>query len=121
MSLSDIKREARLAIHNEMAEPCLYSDGINPTVPTPEQTDAGLELTVRWHLKAKVLSSESDGLSIMENIEKVVFIQDQLDALEFEPEGGCTLYFPGYDASVTLDQQLDPDGPVQRYWTVTRA
>lgn len=120
MGLSAIKTDARLAIHERMAEPCIYSDDLVDPTPTPAQTAAGLELTARFHTKAKVLASESDALSLMENIEKIVFLQPQLDALELELESGALLQFPGYGLSCRLDTELDPDGPLQRYWTVTR-
>lgn len=120
MGLSADKTEARLAIHERMGEPCSYSDGID-TFPTLEQIAAGLELTVRFHTKSKVSMSESDSMSLMENIEKIIFMQPQLDALGLTPDSGGVLTFPGYGLSVTLDSELDPDGPLQTYWTVIRA
>lgn len=121
MGLSAIKRESRLALHSTMGEPCVYSDGLDPNVPTAEQTAAGLVLTARFHTKSKMTSGISDGLSIMEPIEKLVFLESQLDALGLVLEGGGMITFPGYGLSVILDQPLDPDGPENVYWTVTRA
>lgn len=119
MGLSAIKQEARLAIHNRMGEPCLYTDA-DGTVPTAEHSAAGLELTARFHTKSKVSLGDSDGLSVMEPIEKLVFNNSQLEALELTLENGAEIFFPGYDLTVILDQELDPDGPENRYWTVTR-
>ena len=120
MSLSADKTEARLAIHERMSEPCSYTDGID-TYPSAEQIALGLELTARFHTKSKVSMSESDSMSLMENIEKIIFIQPQLDALGLTLDSGGILTFPGYGLSVALDSELDPDGPLQTYWTVTRA
>lgn len=121
MGLSAIKAAARLGIHARMAEPCTYSDGVEPTVPTLEHQAAGLELTARFHTKAKVNLGDSDGLTVMEPIEKLVFQQSQLDALGLELEQGAEVHFPGYEVTVVLDSPLDGDGPENVYWTVTRA
>ena len=120
MGLSAIKREARLAIQGRMGEPCTYTDGGDPTVPTVEQIAAGLTLTARFHTKSKVNLGDSDGLTVMEPIEKLVFNQTELDALGLVLDNGAEVHFPGYNLSVILDQELDPDGPENVYWTVTR-
>lgn len=121
MGLSAIKKSARLAIHATMAEPCTYSDGVNPTVPTIEQQALGLTLTARFHTKTKTNIGDNDGLTVMEPIEKLVFVQSQLDALGLELEQGAQIYFPAYGIAVQLDSPLDADGPENVYWTVTRA
>lgn len=119
MGLSAIKQAARLAIHGRMGEPCTYTDE-NGVVPTAEHVAAGLELTARFHTKSKVNLGDSDGLTVMEPIEKLVFNRSQLEALGLTPDGGAHIHFPGYELSVILDQELDPDGPENVYWTVTR-
>lgn len=121
MGLSAIKADTRLALHNRMGEPCVYSDGENPSVPTLEHQAVGLELKARFHTKAKVHTGDSDGLSFMEPIEKLIFNQSELTALALELEQGATITFPGYGLAVVLDSPLDPDGPENVYWTVTRA
>lgn len=121
MGLSGIKSDARLALHEAMGEPCIYRDNDDPEVPSAEQIEAGLVLTARFHTKAKLLATESDALRLMENIEKLVFSQPQLDALGIELVTGAEIEFPGYSLTCVLDQELDPDGPHNRYWTVTRA
>jgi hypothetical protein len=120
MGLSAIKRETRLALQARMGEPCTYTteDGV---VPTAEHVAAGLGLTARFHTKAKVNLGDSDGLTVMEPIEKLVFNQTELTALELTLENGAEIHFPGYEITVILDQELDPDGPENVYWTVTRA
>jgi hypothetical protein len=119
MGLSAIKRETRLAIHNEMGEPCTYTDE-SGTVPTVEHVAAGLKLTARFHTKAKVNLGNSDGLTVMEPIEKLIFNLTQVEALGITLENGAHVEFPGYGLTVILDQELDPDGPENSYWTVTR-
>lgn len=119
MGLSAIKQEARLAIHGRMGEPCTYTDE-NGTVPTAEHVAAGLELTARFHTKSKVNLGNSDGLTVMEPIEKLIFSRTQVEALGLALDNGAHINFPGYDLTVILDQELDPDGPENLYWTVTR-
>jgi hypothetical protein len=121
MGLSAIKAAARLAIQERMGEPCTYSDGETATVPTLDHQAAGLGLTARFHTKAKVSLGDSDGLTLMENIEKLVFSQSELDALGLSLEHDAHIHFPGYGITVALDSPLDPDGPENVYWTVTRA
>lgn len=122
MGLSAIKAQARLGIHDRMAEPCTYSDGVEPTVPTVEQQAAGLALTARFHTKLRTnLANVGDGLTVMEPIEKVIFNATQLAALGLTLEQGSEVHFPGYELTVVLDQELDGDGPENVYWTVTRA
>lgn len=121
MGLSAIKTESRLALHDAMGEPCTYSNGSDPTVPTLEHIAAGLAFTSRFQTKAKMTMGDNDGLTLMEPIEKLIFNQTQLTALGLTLESGADVSFPGYGITVTLDQELDPDGPENVYWTVTRA
>jgi hypothetical protein len=121
MSMSEIKREARLALHAEMAEPCTYEDRGTPVTPSAEQSAGGLSLSVRYKSKLKAASAEADGVSILENIESVIFSSEQLAALELEPMNGAIIRLPGYGLAFELDQQMDGDGPINIYWTVVRA
>lgn len=121
MGLSAIKTAARLAIQGRMGEPCTYSDGGAPTIPTLEHQALGLGLTARFHTKAKMQAGDYDGLTLMEPIEKVVFNQTELDALGLVLEQGAEVTWPAYGITVVLDSPLDPDGPENVYWTVTRA
>lgn len=120
MSMSDIKKDARSAIHDRMAEPCIYQDRDLGAIPTPEQSAVGLSLSARFKSKLKVGSAESDGVSILEGVESLIFNQPQLDALALELESGTVVEFPGYGISFRLDQEMDADGPLNVYWTVTR-
>lgn len=120
MSIAAEKVRARLAIHARMAEPCFYSDAGTPTTPSAEQLADGLTLTVRFATKTKMFSPEGDGLSIMENVERLIFIQPQLDALGITLDHAGVVEIPGFGITLQLDQPLDPDGPLQVYWTVVR-
>lgn len=120
MGLSAIKKEQRLALHAELGEPCSYSRG-DVESPTQEQLEAGLTLTARFHNKIKLHSGDNDGVSVLEGVEKLVFNQTQLDTLGLTLAHGAEIVFPGYGLTVVLDQEMDPDGPENVYWTVTRA
>jgi len=120
--LSDIKRDARLALHGELGEPCVYHDRDLGALPSSEQSGEGLILTARFATKLKTVSPVDDGLSILEGIERLTFQQPQLDALGIpELDSGSLVEFPGYGLSFRLDQPMDADGPLNVYWTVTRA
>lgn len=119
--IAAIKRNARLAIQALGGEPCTYSDGENPTVPTLAHQAAGLTLTARFHTKAKMTSGAYDGLTVMEPIEKLVFNQGELEALGLELQQGAEVFIPAQGVALVLDSPLDADGPENVYWTVTRA
>lgn len=120
MSISDIKRRARQAIHGTFGEPCTYTAPDGAVFPSAEQSAAGLSLTVRFGSKLRVFSPETDAATILEHVERVIFNQDQLDALDLVPDHAGQLVIPGYELVLDLDQEMDPDGPLNRYWTVTR-
>lgn len=120
MSMSAIKAAARAAIHGRLAEPCSLSRGAE-VIPTAEQSAAGLILSVRFKMKLKLASADTDGVSILENIESVIFSQTQLDDLGLTLEHGDEIEIPGYGLTFSLDQEMDGDGPHNVYWTVVRA
>jgi hypothetical protein len=121
MSISDVKRAARTGIHGALAEPCIYHDRDLGAIPSAEQSAEGLVLSARFKSKLRTASAEDDGISILENVESLIFNQDQLTALDLELENGTVVEFPGYGISFRLDQEMDRDGPLNVYWTVTRA
>lgn len=121
MPMSDLKRGARTAIHDRAAEPCIYHDRYAGSIPSAEQSAEGLSLSARFKSKLRTASAEDDGLSILENVESLIFNQDQLTALALDLDSGTVVEFPGYGISFRLDQEMDADGPLNRYWTVTRA
>lgn len=120
MSMSDIKRSARTTLHASAAEPCRYIDDTNPPVPSADQLAEGLVLSARFKSKMRAAQGEQDALTILENVESLIFNSDQLTALAIELEGGALVEFPGYGITFRLDQQMDPDGPLNVYWTVVR-
>lgn len=121
MRMSEIKAQARSAIHAEAAEPCVYRDRTGQSYPSAEQSAGGLVLSARFKTKLRAASMDSDSMSILENVESVILNSPQWVALGIEPQHGATLDFPGYGFTLRLDQEMDPDGPLNRYWTVTRA
>lgn len=121
MSISDIKRKARTQLHLKFGEPCTYTSPDGVVFPSVEQTAAGLSLSVRFGTKLKTFEPEAEAVTIIENVERVIFSQDELDALELEPENAGQLDISGLELVLDLDQQMQPDGPLNRYWTITRA
>lgn len=120
MSMSDLKRRVRGTIHDRAAEPCVYHDHDETLIPSAEQLAEGLSLSVRFKMKLRTTSPIDDGASILEHIESLIFNQDQLDALALRLEYGALIEIPGYEIIFRLDQEMDGDGPLNRYWTVTR-
>lgn len=120
MPFSDVKRRARSVVHKTFGEPCTYTAPGGAVSPSEEQAAAGLALTVRFATKLKQFTPETDAITIIEGVERVVFNQDQLDALELVPVSAARLDIPGLELALVLDQEMDPDGPLNRYWTVTR-
>jgi hypothetical protein len=118
MPLSELKTQARQALHGAMAEPASYSfDG--DTFPTPEQTAAGLGLTVRWHTKMRIVGErDSSDTGILEGINRLVFSTAELDALGLTLARTGVISIPGYDKELQLDHHEDSDGPLNDYWGV---
>lgn len=121
MGLSALKMQARAALHGAMAEPATYAaPGIGGAVsPTPEQTEAGLSLTVRWHNKMKIAGErDSSDVGILEGINRLVFNTDELTALGLTLVRLGEVSVPGYQKRFRLDQHEEPDGPLNDYWSV---
>lgn len=117
--LSELKTQARAALHGAMAEPASYSFGGGDPVPTPEQIEAGLNLTVRWHNKMRIQGErDSSDVGIIEGINRLVFNTDNLAALDLTLERLGVVTIPGYGKSFRLDQHDEPDGPLNDYWSV---
>ena len=119
MGLSDLKTQARSALHGAMAEPAFYSFGDGDPVPTQEQLDAGLSLTVRWHNKMRIQGErDSSDVGILEGINRLVFNSENLAALGLTLERLGEIEIPGYGKTFRLDQEEEPDGPLNVYWSV---
>jgi len=76
---------------------------------------------VRFKSKLRSANGEDDALTILENVESLIFSDSQLAALGIVLEYGTVVEVPGYNISFRLDQEMDRDGPTNIYWTVTRA
>jgi hypothetical protein len=120
MSLVEIKARTRRALHAQMGVPVTVFDLDEIAYPSAAQVAEGLTLAARFSTRARVISPDNDAMSIMENIEKLIFNSEELAALGLELEQAQRVMTP-YGFDVRLDQQLDPDGPLNVYWTVTRA
>lgn len=116
--LSGIKAQTRALLHEAMAEPASYSFG-GDTYPTPEQTEAGLSLTVRWHNKMRIQGErDSSDVGILEGVNRLVFNTDELTALGLTLTRLGEVTIPGYDKQFRLDYHEEPDGPLNDYWSV---
>lgn len=121
MSLSGLKRKARAKLHQHFGEPCVYTAPDGTVTPSAEQSAEGLVLHARFATRLRPFTPESEAITILEGVERVIFNQDELDVFGLVPEHAGQLVFPDYELTVDLDQEMDPDGPLNRYWTVTRA
>ena len=120
MSLADIKRAARQAVHSGLAVPalCVSQAGGDPR-----------PVLVRWHNKlAPALGIEQGGAGIVTGIERLIFSADDLAAPSDGGEPitlsrGDTIQIPGYTPegplSLNLDNEGNADGPLYVYWSVT--
>jgi hypothetical protein len=116
--LSEIKAQARAALHGAMAESASYSFN-GETFPTDEQIAAGLSLTVRWHNKMKIQGErDSSDVGVLEGINRLVFNIDNLAELGLTMQRLGTVTIPGYGKSFRLDYHEEPDGPLNDYWSV---
>lgn len=101
-----------------MAEPASYTFG-DVTVPSVEQAMAGLSLTVRWHNKMRIQGErDSSDVGILEGINRLVFNSDNLAELGLVLERNAEIEIPGYGKTFRLDQEEEPDGPLNVYWSV---
>lgn len=120
MSLYEIKADTRRALHAEMAVPVTIHDLDGVIYPSAEQSAEGLTLNARFSTKARILSPDNDAVSIMENVERLIFSDEELAAFDLTLDQGYLVDTP-YGFKLMLDMPLDPDGPINAYWTVTRA
>ncbi len=121
MSLSEIKAQARQALHGAMAEPASYlAPGVGgATYPSEEDIESGLSLTVRWHTKMKIVGErDSTDVGFLEGVNRLVFSQADLDALGLTLERKGVVTIPGYEKSLRLDHLEESDGPLNVYWSV---
>lgn len=121
MSLSELKGQARRALHGAMAEPASYlAPGVGGvTYPTADQDADGLKLTVRWHTKMRIVGErDSSDVGLLEGVNRLIFSADELDALGLTLARLGVVTIPGYSKSLRLDRLEEPDGPHNIYWSV---
>jgi hypothetical protein len=119
--LSTVKAQARAALHDAMSEPASYTaPGVGGAVtPSPEQIEAGLSLKVRWHNKQRIVGENTQAdAGIIEGINRLVFQQPNLDELGLTLAKHGVITIPGYSKQLRLDYPEEPDGPLNRYWSV---
>ncbi|WP_288959822.1 hypothetical protein [uncultured Sulfitobacter sp.] len=105
-----------------MSEPAFLVAPDDTTYPTAAQIAEGLEFTVRWHNRMTVRGElDQDYAGIIEGIDRLIFLDSQLAALEVTPDRGWTVRIPGYEKAYTLDYKEAKDGPAETKWTVTDA
>lgn len=103
-----------------MAVPAIYTDPLGEPYPSDAQAAAGLTLTVRWHNKLARAGNAEGGYSaeIIEGVDRLVFLQPQLDALGLVLERTGVVTIPGYGTAWELDSEAPTDGPLTVYWNV---
>lgn len=118
MGTAAYKAQAREALHSALANPATYTRG-GATFPTPEQTEAGLALTVRWHNKLKIIGERgADDAGVIEGINRLVFNSAELEALGLTLERLGVVTVAGLNKSWRLDYAEESDGPLNVYWSV---
>lgn len=118
--ISEYKTLAREALHGALSEPASYTaPGAAEAVPTAEQLEAGLSLSIRWHNKLKIVGERSqDDVGVIEGINRLVFNSEQLDALGLVLAQRGVVEAPGLNKRWRLDYPEEGDGPLNVYWSV---
>lgn len=118
--ISQYKTLARTALHAAMAEPASYTaPGGGAVTPSPEQIEAGLGLTVRWHNKMRIVGERSsDDAGVLEGVNRLVFNVAELEALGLTLQKHGIVDIPGLTKSLRLDYHEESDGPINDYWSV---
>jgi hypothetical protein len=120
--ISAYKTQARTALHEAMSEPASYTAPQNAggaVTPTPEQIEAGLSLTVRWHHKLKIVGENVQAdAGIIEGVNRLVFQQPNLDELGLTLAKHGVVTIPGFSKQLRLDYHEESDGPLNVYWSV---
>lgn len=105
-----------------MAEPASYTapqSAGGAVTPSPEQIEAGLSLTVRWHHKLKIIGENTQAdAGILEGVNRLVFNQPQLDSLGLVLAKHGIVDIAGLGKRLRLDYLEESDGPLNVYWSV---
>lgn len=110
----DIKTRARRDVHNQFAVRALYQDPATPAT----------QLGVRWHDRYGMPVGNLPGgdySEIFENVERLLFDDDELAIKGIVLSRNGTVTFPDFDNfRLTLDARIPRDGPVKIEWTIQR-
>jgi hypothetical protein len=110
-----IKTRARRDIHAAFAVPALYQDA-TMAVAAP--------VNVRWHDRPGRPVGDLPGgdyALVFENVERIIFSEEELAASGLVPMRNGTLTFPQFNSfRLTLDAREPPDGPIKQGWTIQR-
>lgn len=117
MSLAEIKRQARKAVHTAFRRAALYA--------APDSVDDPVEVGVRWHAAgARIGALGSDGYAEMVSTsDRIIFDAEELADLGVTPVRGGVVTVTDEDPQISfrLDVQSETDGPIVQAWTVIRA
>jgi hypothetical protein len=117
--LAAIKEASRRSNHEALGVAILWSDGVLTLPAGGADRDV---LSARWG--NKIVSQGDlggDYAEILEGLDRIIFQDEQLDALGIQLARGDTIEFPEYGITFELDQPQPRDGPLNVYWSVTRA
>lgn len=110
-----IKTRARRDIHAAFVIPCFYQDATMA---------AAAPVHVRWHdRQARPLGNLPGGdyAEVTENIERVIFSEEELATAGVTPMRNGQLTFPNFgNFRLVLDAREPLDGPIKEIWTVQR-
>lgn len=109
---TDLRRQARRTVHAAFSVPAHLNRS-----PTP------IALSVRWHDKfVKAIGDIGDGYAqVLENIDKVMFDEDELTTKGITLARGDVITLDEYDDfTLTLDTKEPSDGPLKVTWNIQR-
>lgn len=132
MSLADIKKQARRALHGRLAVSATLVDDDHPDGLIFDDEYTGARLTVRYQNKID-RSGDLDGdyADIIDGIDRLIFLDENVAEVSValvangEPplvlSRGAQVTIPEYKGLIfTLDSQEPPDGPSETIWVVAR-
>lgn len=111
------KADARRTVHTTFGVQAFYTDD---SVATP------IEFRARFHNKmSRPIGGLQDGdgySGILEGIDRIVFIPEDINGIEFTPRYQGEVTIPNMMPGVTfvLDSEYPVDGPVGVAWMVSR-
>jgi len=111
-----LKTRLRRDVHAAFRVPALYQDA---------SMSQAVSVSVRWHDRQARpignLSGGGDYAEVFENIERIIFSDEELAAIAVVPMRNGTIIFPQFgNFRLTLDAREPVDGPIKQIWTVQR-